>query len=761
YVQDFEDALFGPNSTDPELGYQAYLDIDPTIDHHLMRVFSKDPDGLRLSTYLVKDKDGKLYFGPIWDFDRSAGPDDDGRAADPTGWNMPDVQWFESDWWGPLFDDPNFRQRWVDRWQELRNGVLSDANIEATIDSLASQLTEAEVRNFDRWPNIAPNGGAYAEPGLTGWAAEVSHLAGWLIERAHWMDEQMISTPTLSPEPGNVASNVVVTITPNELNASVYYTLDGTDPRLSGGELSPSAILYTGPIQLSQTTQILARAKGGSPEATPQSNSSYPGNESPAQGIDGNSETKYLNFGKENSGLIITPSSGASVVRSFKITSANDAVDRDPASYEIYGTNDSISSQNNSTGLAENWTLISSGSLSLPEARKVDAPLVSFANGASYTSYKIMFPTVKNPAGANSMQFADIRLYENATGVGPEIQSAGDPVLAVHVYAGGDNVGGSEWSALVGGLYSIETPANATNLRITELHYHPAAPTVDELTAIPSLDADDFEFVELANLGANAISLNGVALTSGVTFDFTASAITSLQPGATVLVVSNLNAFQLRYGTGLPVAGVYGGQLSNGGEQIVLVDGSAQTIHDFTFDDVAPWPTASDGGGSSMEVVDVNGDYNDGSNWRASSLSGGSPGQWDTTPGDFDGDQLVTGFDFLAWQRGFGSSYQASDLSDWEAGFGAELTLAAQFAATQAASTAQLVADVASVASEWFVASTSLEATASLRPIARAMRRDASDSVFAQWRQIQLPENAAAMIPSRENFAERTHVRQR
>jgi len=39
-------------------------------------------------------------------------------------------------------------------------------------------------------------------------------------------------------------------------------------------------------------------------------------------------------------------------------------------------------------------------------------------------------------------------------------------------------------------------------------------------------------------------------------------------------------------------------------------------------------------------------------------------------PGDYDSDSDVDGADFLAWQRGLGSTYDADDLADWGANFG-------------------------------------------------------------------------------------------
>ena len=96
--------------------------------------------------------------------------------------------------------------------------------------------------------------------------------------------------------------------------------------------------------------------------ATP--DSSYPAAEEPPFAIDGlvydqieMTSFKYLNFGQENSGFIATPSGGSSVVESFQITTANDAVERDPAMWEFYGTNDPIASADNSQGGGEDWTL--------------------------------------------------------------------------------------------------------------------------------------------------------------------------------------------------------------------------------------------------------------------------------------------------------------------------------------------------------------------------------------------------------------------
>ena len=108
-------------------------------------------------------------------------------------------------------------------------------------------------------------------------------------------------------------------------------------------------------------------------------------------------------------------------------------------------------------------------------------------------------------------------------------------------------------------------------LRVTELHYHPAAPTFAE-TSAGHADANDFEFIELCNISDSVtLDLTGVKFTNGVIFDFSGSAITSLAPGAIVLVVSKEAAFNFRYPTVTNVAGEYvGTRLNNDGAYLKI-----------------------------------------------------------------------------------------------------------------------------------------------------------------------------------------------
>ena len=151
------------------------------------------------------------------------------------------------------------------------------------------------------------------------------------------------------------------------------------------------------------------------------SDSRFPGGEPPSNVLDFDSSTKYLNFGEENSGFIVTSGGGGpSLVRSIAFKTANDAPERDPTSYELYGTNDPITSEENSQGDMESWTLISSGSLA-PRLNRFDSFFAQFDNAVEYESYRLLFPTIRDADTANSMQIADVQFWSTQV---PEPSSA-------------------------------------------------------------------------------------------------------------------------------------------------------------------------------------------------------------------------------------------------------------------------------------------------------------------------------------------------
>ena len=206
------------------------------------------------------------------------------------------------------------------------------------------------------------------------------------------------------------------------------------------------------------------------------------------------------------------------------------------------------------------------------------------------------------------------------------------------------------WSAIDQADFVIaDTPADATNLRVSELHYNPAGPSAAELAA-GFTDGDQFEFIELINTSGQTISLDGVQLArtavgnqlEGITFTF---GLSSLAPGERIVVVSDLAAFTERYGSGINVAGEYAGNLANSGETLHLKAADGSTIQSFYYDDdgSAQWPTTPDGDGPSLVIINTDADYSSGSNWTASSTTHGTPGAAESASlaGDVNGDGFV------------------------------------------------------------------------------------------------------------------------
>jgi hypothetical protein len=151
YINQFEGALYGTNFRDPVIGYARYIDVDSFIDNHIIVELTKNIDGFRLSTYMFKDRGGKLNMGPAWDYNLSLGNANYLQGWIPTGWYYSQLGDGDYPWWRRLFEDPAFRLRYADRWFQLRKNILASSRLLKDIYDTAELLDEAQVRNFNRW----------------------------------------------------------------------------------------------------------------------------------------------------------------------------------------------------------------------------------------------------------------------------------------------------------------------------------------------------------------------------------------------------------------------------------------------------------------------------------------------------------------------------------------------------------------------------------------------------------------------------------
>jgi hypothetical protein len=159
-------------------------------------------------------------------------------------------------------------------------------------------------------------------------------------------------------------------------------------------------------------------------------------------------------------------------------------------------------------------------------------------------------------------------------------------------------------------------------LRITEIMYDPP-----DAPGSPYPDAWNYEWLELANLGTNALDLLGVAITQGISFRFDQSTV--LGPRERVVIAKNPAAFATRYDTnGVRVVGPFNGLLDNSGERLALADPNGETILEFRYE--GTWEPSANGRGWS--IVHTNPaaspmDWGAAQHWTRSPAWMGTPGR--------------------------------------------------------------------------------------------------------------------------------------
>lgn len=200
YLGDLETELFGPNFRNPQTGYAAYLDPESFIDHHLITETFKEMDGYRLSTYLHKDRGGRMVMGPVWDYNLSLGNYSTTGAwngHDPTGWYytyVPEESYLNG-WYNRLFRDPDFQDQYRARWWELRRAAFSTDHIVNMMHRFVEEVGEATDRNFERWPILGLDVWEYSRVGFPTYDEEISYMVDWIETRLAWIDTQMGKRP--------------------------------------------------------------------------------------------------------------------------------------------------------------------------------------------------------------------------------------------------------------------------------------------------------------------------------------------------------------------------------------------------------------------------------------------------------------------------------------------------------------------------------------------------------------------------------------
>ncbi len=653
------------SSADPWANNNNNIDVPNIIDFMLLWVSGNSESETRLSgskylghpfRFMMKDADGWLrnpshsvtHSGPLNLMSglRSGDPDFSMLIADRIH-----MHYFNDGAFTPARNIARLQRR-VD---EARMGFISEA-----------ARWGDEYREHQNWLDYQNNLLNNHFPGLTQTMINRFKSGGMYPD---------ILAPVFSQHGGSVSTDTPLTMSTDA--DTIYYTTDGSDPRLPGGAPDPSAQMVSfngdpggGPVPVTylQTGHVWRYLDDGSDQGTAWRDVGFAdsgwasGPSSLGYGNDGEGSGTLLGYGPEPGSKYATTYfrstvdiDDPSMFFDFLVRVKYDdgiaiyvnGVERlrqnlaGNASYDTYASG--------TIGDEANWK-----DFRIPKNAFVDGTntLAVEIHQGSGTSSDIRFDMV-------------LRGETEPGGVGDNVS---DPIflsIPTRLRARARNSGSGEWSALNEAVFRVDTiPADGDNLVISELHYHPAEPTAPAELAI-NTDRDDYEFIEIENIAAQTLALGGVEFTEGINFDFPETAV--LSAGERLLLVRNLAAFEARYGAPtVPTTYEYTGRLSNDGEQITITGADPTPIQDFVYNDQVPWPTAADGEGYSLVLVNSESDpdHGDPANWTAGRLLGGSPGEaeprgnsyddWGTAFGlqggahdDDDGDGIRNFFEFL------------------------------------------------------------------------------------------------------------------
>lgn len=232
YVDSAETALNSATFTNPATGYAKYIDVNSFIDYFLLNEVSKNVDGLRLSTFLYKNRrseGGKLVAGPAWDYNLAWWNADYCNGDLETGWAYNFNSVCRSDanhvpfWWARLLQDPAFTAALKCRYTALRRTTLHLDTLNAFVDANAARLNEAQARHFQAWPILGTYTWPNPSPIPGSYAGEITALKRWLRLRLAWLDANMPGTCTTTATVAASAPNASVELYPNPFTQELTF----------------------------------------------------------------------------------------------------------------------------------------------------------------------------------------------------------------------------------------------------------------------------------------------------------------------------------------------------------------------------------------------------------------------------------------------------------------------------------------------------------------------------------------------------------
>jgi hypothetical protein len=267
-----------PDGT-PNPAYENLIDVPNLIDYMLIILYGGNLDA-PISNFLSNTRPNNFYSmrdrtGPfgfrsfVHDAEHTLLNVNENRMG-PYPAGDTSVLYSSPQWvWQKLQANPEFRLLVADHVHRhfYNNGVLTAQRARELFLARTGQLDRAVVGESARW------GDAKRSTPFTrvDWQNAVNNvLNNFLPQRSSVVLGQLrngglypaVVAPAFNQHGGNVPPGFNLTISAPA--GTIYYTLDGSDPRLRGGSVSPAARLYSGSIALAETADVKARVLSGS-----------------------------------------------------------------------------------------------------------------------------------------------------------------------------------------------------------------------------------------------------------------------------------------------------------------------------------------------------------------------------------------------------------------------------------------------------------------------------------------------------------------
>ena len=204
YVQQTEDVICSDDFKDKNgKSYTEYIDIDSMINYWWVQCFSSNPDAfVTSSTFFYKERGGKLYFGPLWDFDYAWGnrtyngpserPVDRFEQVD----SSMEIQYL---WYHKLMNDPEYVEAMKESWKEVDAKLEELTKDGGIIDQYYDEIKTSAYYNYERW-NYSLLDAISREEGNDSlldfelednydFKAEIEYLKDWINRRREWINE--------------------------------------------------------------------------------------------------------------------------------------------------------------------------------------------------------------------------------------------------------------------------------------------------------------------------------------------------------------------------------------------------------------------------------------------------------------------------------------------------------------------------------------------------------------------------------------------